>query len=750
MIKILLKAYPVAAAIPDPNSMLPIHHMAMWGPSSPGIVDILLRSNSFVCNVRSKDGKTPIDLATEADYSIRDEVVEALRNLSLPMPTPIESLKRRADLVVMQTVAENMKSSLASSLHVTDLTRKESRADLKYVLPVVCAEADARDDCLKPLPKTVALRETAPAEKVHPVVKASVEEEKEMNSADEKYDNDEDDDEHYNDEDGDDDSPDLAVLEDEAEERNREAMEAQQKAKSVINSILQQEDSIDDTLDDMDPILRVQTNADMYFELERETDKEANLLELNAEAEIKPQRASRLVEQNADATTCDFSVYGSKNIRDQPEINAMVEVKSSLMTKSMADLKSVYYPETNNDKNEAKSKEKKGNETMESQIEMETRKAELEQNEECPNDKYGKVNGKDSNYISNKSDFLGSEVPDSEKEARDSEVKQSPHITKETREIIRGEEKQYFADGIRIEDERYKILSRRVEETGGEGGHLVSGDAEILLGSEKLGTRTDALKECEIAAIKSQTINQGLLPDGRPQYGVPPLVTSVEHPLSIPIVSATTIRASNDCKHRPKSTIYQLFTEIESTKKEIEDLKKDGEFHEDSIKVAMHKKLAKQDKELASTRALISNLRSRLLEATAHKSVSKHTTEGLAYPVTDISTRILAMKKDNDRFAFELTKPTKIRKRRLKILQELLDRDLESERKHVGVKGGVLMTEMQEMVIGNSITESMNALSNFVQKPEMSIMEQHTTWKFRQNTRVLNSLSRSFKKRLQH
>ena len=93
MIRLLLEVYPAAASIPDPSGMLPIHQVAKWGPSCPGVVDILFLSNRFKGNAKTKDGMTPLDIAIGADYAMKDEVVEALNNLSWPAPVPKQSGK---------------------------------------------------------------------------------------------------------------------------------------------------------------------------------------------------------------------------------------------------------------------------------------------------------------------------------------------------------------------------------------------------------------------------------------------------------------------------------------------------------------------------------------------------------------------------------------------------------------------------------------------------------------------------------
>ena len=85
MIRILLEQNPDAAQATDPNSMLPIHFLARWGPSSLGVVDMLLLSNPHVLTAEAEEeGLTPLDMAKEGEYLEKDEVVDALSRLAKP------------------------------------------------------------------------------------------------------------------------------------------------------------------------------------------------------------------------------------------------------------------------------------------------------------------------------------------------------------------------------------------------------------------------------------------------------------------------------------------------------------------------------------------------------------------------------------------------------------------------------------------------------------------------------------------
>jgi len=64
--------------------MLPIHYLAKWGPSSPGVVDMLLLNHGAVADIRDNEGLTPMEMAEEGDYPERDEVIEAIMRLATP------------------------------------------------------------------------------------------------------------------------------------------------------------------------------------------------------------------------------------------------------------------------------------------------------------------------------------------------------------------------------------------------------------------------------------------------------------------------------------------------------------------------------------------------------------------------------------------------------------------------------------------------------------------------------------------
>lgn len=79
VIRSLLVSCPEATRIRDPRSMLPIHYLACWGPSSVSVVDMILVAHRDVIHSRDEEGKTPLDLAEESEYSEREDVIEVLK-----------------------------------------------------------------------------------------------------------------------------------------------------------------------------------------------------------------------------------------------------------------------------------------------------------------------------------------------------------------------------------------------------------------------------------------------------------------------------------------------------------------------------------------------------------------------------------------------------------------------------------------------------------------------------------------------
>mmetsp|Transcript_20720 Transcript_20720/g.42283 ORF Transcript_20720/g.42283 Transcript_20720/m.42283 type:complete len:1494 (+) Transcript_20720:61-4542(+) len=74
VIYLLLMSFPQAAARSDPNGMLPLHYLAQWGPSSMGVLDMLLVASGRMGNALDKDGNSPYLLATRGDYSDCNQV----------------------------------------------------------------------------------------------------------------------------------------------------------------------------------------------------------------------------------------------------------------------------------------------------------------------------------------------------------------------------------------------------------------------------------------------------------------------------------------------------------------------------------------------------------------------------------------------------------------------------------------------------------------------------------------------------
>ena len=93
VVRILLEQNPKATMTAGPSSMLPIHFLARWGPSSLGVVDMLLLANPNVLIAKAEDeGLTPLDMAREGEYPERDEVMDALSRLAQPNHSPLRPL----------------------------------------------------------------------------------------------------------------------------------------------------------------------------------------------------------------------------------------------------------------------------------------------------------------------------------------------------------------------------------------------------------------------------------------------------------------------------------------------------------------------------------------------------------------------------------------------------------------------------------------------------------------------------------
>ena len=54
--------------IPDTKGIPPTHYLTKWGPSSPGVMDMLLLNNYAVVYLRNNKGLMPMDIAEKGDY----------------------------------------------------------------------------------------------------------------------------------------------------------------------------------------------------------------------------------------------------------------------------------------------------------------------------------------------------------------------------------------------------------------------------------------------------------------------------------------------------------------------------------------------------------------------------------------------------------------------------------------------------------------------------------------------------------
>lgn len=75
----LIASFSEASMIPDPRGMLPIHYLACWGPSTISVLDMLFAANKDISDLKDADGNTPLDLAMQGDYRLKDSVVSTFQ-----------------------------------------------------------------------------------------------------------------------------------------------------------------------------------------------------------------------------------------------------------------------------------------------------------------------------------------------------------------------------------------------------------------------------------------------------------------------------------------------------------------------------------------------------------------------------------------------------------------------------------------------------------------------------------------------
>lgn len=79
IIRLLLLANPMGASTADPNGMYPLHYLAQWGPSSISALQTLVLADQKAILSKDVENFTPLDLAIQGEYSLRDEVIRVLR-----------------------------------------------------------------------------------------------------------------------------------------------------------------------------------------------------------------------------------------------------------------------------------------------------------------------------------------------------------------------------------------------------------------------------------------------------------------------------------------------------------------------------------------------------------------------------------------------------------------------------------------------------------------------------------------------
>jgi len=79
----LLMSFPQAALGEDPNGMLPLHYLARWGPSEPGVMDMVcVATGHKVGTALDGDGNTAEMLAAGAEYEGSEGVARKIREFA--------------------------------------------------------------------------------------------------------------------------------------------------------------------------------------------------------------------------------------------------------------------------------------------------------------------------------------------------------------------------------------------------------------------------------------------------------------------------------------------------------------------------------------------------------------------------------------------------------------------------------------------------------------------------------------------
>ncbi|KAL3809254.1 hypothetical protein ACHAXA_007991 [Cyclostephanos tholiformis] len=79
---LLLMSFPQAALRSDPNGMLPLHYLAQWGPSEPGVIDMVCVATGHKVGggCMDGDGNTAEMLAMKATYLGHEDVARKIRD----------------------------------------------------------------------------------------------------------------------------------------------------------------------------------------------------------------------------------------------------------------------------------------------------------------------------------------------------------------------------------------------------------------------------------------------------------------------------------------------------------------------------------------------------------------------------------------------------------------------------------------------------------------------------------------------
>eukprot|EP00559_Dactyliosolen_fragilissimus_P005110 CAMPEP_0184855258 /NCGR_PEP_ID=MMETSP0580-20130426/557_1 /TAXON_ID=1118495 /ORGANISM="Dactyliosolen fragilissimus" /LENGTH=379 /DNA_ID=CAMNT_0027349727 /DNA_START=590 /DNA_END=1729 /DNA_ORIENTATION=+ len=185
----LIHAYPQSVDIIDPSGMFPLHLAAYWGPSSLGVIKILLKAMNKNLITSAFDGATALDLANSATYDLRNSVVLLLMKSGYFSQQTPESPKLPKSSYDKSPVSSNLPGSSFNKIPVSSnpprispgkssvshesLSLSSFNKSPSHELPNLSYkknddESTTSGDSSKPLEKRIRLKETTHPEPQDP------------------------------------------------------------------------------------------------------------------------------------------------------------------------------------------------------------------------------------------------------------------------------------------------------------------------------------------------------------------------------------------------------------------------------------------------------------------------------------------------------------------------------------------------------------------------------------------------------